>query len=309
MSISKYDKIISVGYTVPAGRKRAAERMAGMALDRMTRITLNDGHTIPPLGLGVFQIEDATVCERAVAAALDCGYRHIDTAAIYGNEEAVGRAISRSGIPREELFVTTKCWVDDFGREATRKAFDASRKKLGLDVIDLYLLHWPVDETMMGAWEALADLRAEGAVRSIGVSNFTVRRFEDFFFRHTDVVPAVNQVELHPFNSRPDVREYCRGKGIAVESYSPLARAKGLDDPALAAIAAECGRTPAQVVIRWHLQHGLVVIPKSQHPERIRENAEVFDFALTPGQMSRIDALNEGRFVITWRPGGEERWY
>jgi len=155
--------------------------MAGMALDRMTRITLNDGHTIPPLGLGVFQIEDATVCERAVAAALDCGYRHIDTAAIYGNEEAVGRAISRSGIPREELFVTTKCWVDDFGREATRKAFDASRKKLGLDVIDLYLLHWPVDETMMGAWETLADLRAEGAVRSIGVSNFTVRRFEEFF--------------------------------------------------------------------------------------------------------------------------------
>lgn len=309
MSISKYDKIISVGYTVPAGRKRAAERMAGMALDRMTRITLNDGHTIPPLGLGVFQIEDATACERAVAAALDCGYRHIDTAAIYGNEEAVGRAISRSGIPREELFVTTKCWVDDFGREATRKAFDASRKKLGLEVIDLYLLHWPVDETMMGAWEALADLRAEGAVRSIGVSNFTVRRFEDFFFRHTDVVPAVNQVELHPFNSRPDVREYCRGKGIAVESYSPLARAKGLDDPALAAIAAECGRTPAQVVIRWHLQHGLVVIPKSQHPERIRENAEVFDFALTPGQMSRIDALNEGRFVIAWRPGGEDRWY
>jgi methylglyoxal/glyoxal reductase len=261
------------------------------------------------LGLGVFQLEDAAVCERAVAAALACGYRHIDTAAIYGNEEAVGRAIAASGIPREELFVTTKCWIDDFGREATRKAFDASRKKLGLDVIDLYLLHWPVDETMMAAWETLVELRDEGKVRSIGVSNFSVRRFEEFFFRHTDIVPAVNQIELHPFGSRPDVREYCAGKGIAVESYSPLARMKGLDHPELAAIAAECGKTPAQVVIRWHLQHGLVVIPKSQHPERIRENADVFDFALTDDQMRRIDALNEDRFVITWRPGGEDAWY
>jgi methylglyoxal/glyoxal reductase len=274
-----------------------------------TRIELNDGNFIPQLGLGVFQLEDAAVCERAVVAALACGYRHIDTAAIYGNEEAVGRAIAASGIPREELFITTKCWIDDFGREATRKAFDASRKKLGLDVVDLYLLHWPVDETMMGAWETLVELRAEGAVRSIGVSNFSVRRFEELFFRHTDIVPAVNQIELHPFGSRPDVREYCAGKGIAVESYSPLARMKGMDHPELAAIAAECGKTPAQVVIRWHLQHGLVAIPKSQHPERIRDNADVFDFALTDGQMRRIDGLNEDRFVIAWRPGGEDAWY
>ncbi len=278
-------------------------------MDLNTRIQLNDGSAIPQLGLGVFQLEDAAACERAVAAALDCGYRHIDTASIYGNEEAVGRALAASGIPREEIFVTTKCWIDDFGREATRNAFNASRKKLGLDVIDLYLLHWPVDETMMAAWETLVELRAEGKVRSIGVSNFSVRRFEDFFFRHTDIVPAVNQIELHPFGSRPDVRDYCRGKGIAVESYSPLARMKGLDHPELAAMAAEYGKSPAQVVIRWHLQHGRVVIPKSQHPERIRENADVFDFALTPDQMSRLDALNEDRFVITWRPGGEEAWY
>lgn len=274
-----------------------------------TRIALNDGHSIPQLGLGVFQLEDAAACERAVAAALDCGYRHVDTAAIYENEEAVGRAIAASGIPRGDLFITTKCWIDDFGRETTRKAFDASRKKLGLDVIDLYLLHWPVDETLMAAWETLVELRDEGKVRSIGVSNFSVRRFEEFFFRHTDVVPAVNQIELHPFGSRPDVREYCAGKEIAVESYSPLARMKGMDHPELAAIAADCGKTPAQAVIRWHLQHGLVVIPKSQHPERIRENADVFDFALTGDQMRRIDALNEDRFVITWRPGGEETWY
>ena len=278
-------------------------------LNLNTRISLNDGHSIPQLGLGVFQIEDAAACERAVAAALECGYRHIDTASVYGNEEAVGRAIAASGIPREEIYVTTKCWIDDFGREATRKAFDASRRKLGLDGIDLYLIHWPVDETMMGAWEAMVELRDEGKVRSIGVSNFTMRRFEEFFFRHTDFVPAVNQVELHPFGSRPDVRDYCSGKGIAVESYSPLARMKGLDHPELAAIARECGKTPAQVVIRWHLQHGLVVIPKSQQPERIRENADVFDFVLTAEQMRRIDALNEGRFVITWRPGGAEKWY
>lgn len=274
-----------------------------------TRIELNDGHAIPQLGLGVFQLEDPAVCERAVAAALEAGIRHIDTAAGYENEEAVGRALAASGIDRNDLFVTTKCWVDDYGREQTRRAFDASRKKLGLEVIDLYLLHWPVDETMMAAWDTLIALRAEGQVRSIGVSNFTVRRFEDFFFSRTDVVPAVNQVELHPFNSRPDVRAYCQGKGIAVESYSPLARMKEMDHPELAAVAAECGKTLVQIVLRWHLQHGLVVIPKSQHPERIRENADVFDFALTDDQMRRIDALNEDRFVIGWRPGGEENWY
>ena len=279
------------------------------SLNVSTRIDLNDGHAIPQLGLGVFQLEDPAVCERAVAAALEVGIRHIDTAAGYENEEAVGRALAASGIDRHELFVTTKCWVDDYGREQTRRAFDASRKKLGLDVIDLYLLHWPVDETMMAAWDTLIALRAEGQVRSIGVSNFTVRRFEDFFFSRTDVIPAVNQVELHPFNNRPDVRAYCQGKGIAVESYSPLARMKGMDHPELAAVAAECGKTLAQITIRWHLQHGLVVIPKSQHPERIRENADVFDFVLTDDQMRRIDALNENRFVIGWRPGGEENWY
>ena len=279
------------------------------ALNIRTRIKLNDGHTIPQLGLGVFQLEESGSCERAVSAALEAGIRHIDTASGYENEAAVGRAIAASGIDRDDLFVTTKCWVDDYGRDQTRRAFDISRKKLGLDVIDLYLLHWPVDSTFMEAWETLVDLRAEGKVRSIGVSNFTVRRFEEFFFSRTDVVPAVNQVELHPFNNRADVRAYCSSKGIAVECYSPLARMKGMDHPELAAVAAECGKSLVQIVIRWHLQHGLVVIPKSQHPDRIRENANVFDFVLTDDQMRRIDALNEDRFVIGWRPGGEENWY
>lgn len=278
-------------------------------LNLRTRIELNDGHAIPQLGLGVFQLEETGACERAVAAALEIGIRHIDTASGYDNEAAVGRALAASGIDRNDLFVTTKCWIDDYGRDQTRRAFDVSRQKLGLDVIDLYLLHWPVDSTFMEAWETLVDLREEGKVRSIGVSNFTVRRFEEFFFRRTDVVPAANQVELHPFNNRADVRAYCRSKGIAVECYSPLARMKGMDHPELAAVAAECGQTPVQVAIRWHLQHGLVVIPKSQHPDRIRANADVFDFALTDDQMRRIDALNEDRFVIGWRPGGEENWY
>jgi diketogulonate reductase-like aldo/keto reductase len=275
-----------------------------------TRIELNDGNAVPQLGLGVFQLEDAAVCERAVAAALACGYRHIDTAAIYGNEEAVGRAIAASGIPRDELFVTTKCWIDDFWPGGDAEGVRRQPEETGAGC------RRPLPAALAGGrdhdgergrrwWNCARKAQA----RSIGVSNFSVRRFEELFFRHTDIVPAVNQIELHPFGSRPDVREYCAGKGIAVESYSPLARMKGMDHPELAAIAAECGKTPAQVVIRWHLQHGLVAIPKSQHPERIRDNADVFDFALTDGQMRRIDGLNEDRFVIAWRPGGEDAWY
>lgn len=278
-------------------------------LNLTTRVALNDGHRIPQLGLGTFQIPEGAECERAVRTALECGYRHLDTAAIYGNETSIGRAIAQSGIPREEIFVTTKCWVDDFGREATRRAFDASRKRLGLDVVDLYLLHWPLDASMMAAWETLLELREQGAVRSIGVSNFTISRFETFFFRHAARVPAVNQVELHPLGSRPALREYCRRKGIVIESYSPLARGRGLDHPVVAAIARECGKSPAQVVIRWHLQHGWVVIPKSARPDRIRENADVFDFELSESQMRRLDGLDEDRYVITWRPGDPAAWY
>ena len=278
-------------------------------LSLATAITLNDGHPMPQLGLGVFQIEDAAACESAVRAALDAGYRHIDTAAVYGNEEAVGRAVRDSGVPREEVFVTTKVWTSDFGTEATRRAFDSSLGKLGLDYVDLYLLHWPEDATMMAAWEVLIALRGEGRIRSIGVSNFTVRRFEEAFFPHTPEVPAVNQVELHPFWSREDLRAYCRGKGIAVESYCPLAKAERLGHPVLTEIAGDLGRTPAQVMIRWHLQHGLVVIPKSQRPERIRENASVFDFGLGPDQMKRLDGLNEDASVTRWRPHDGKGWY
>ena len=264
---------------------------------------------IPQLGLGVFQIEDGATCDRAVRTALDSGYRHIDTAAIYGNEKAVGTAVAESGLARDELFITTKCWIDDFGRGATRKACEASLRKLRMDYVDLYLLHWPIDDTMMAAWEDCIALREEGKCRSIGVSNFTVRRFEETFLPQTDVVPAANQVEIHPFGHRADVRAYCREKGIVVESYSPLARAQRFDHPEIRAVALEVERTPAQVLVRWNLQHGLVVLPKSAHEHRIRENADVYDFELTPGQMQRLDALEEDLCTIAWRPGGQKNWY
>lgn len=271
-------------------------------LNLQTRCPLNDGHTIPQLGLGVFQLTEDAACEAAVKAALDCGYRHIDTAAVYRNEEAVGRAVADSEVPRDEVFITTKCWSTDFGRDSTRAACETSLRKLRADYVDLYLLHWPDDDTMMEAWETLAALREEGKCRSIGVSNFSIRRFEESFLPHTGVMPALNQVEIHPFYARRALRDYCAGKDILVQSYCPLSAARRLDDPVIAGVSSEVGKTPAQVLIRWHLQHGLVVIPKSQRPERIRENADVFDFALSDGQLTRLDGLDEDQSVTTWRP-------
>lgn len=276
-------------------------------LDITSTVKLNSGHEMPLLGFGVFQIEDGEVCERAVREALAAGYRHIDTAAVYGNEKSVGKAIADSGVERGEIFVTTKVWIRDFGLKATRAACETSLRGLGMDWVDLYLIHWPQDETMMEAWEAMQALRDEGKVRSIGVSNFTVRRFEDMFVKHTDEVPAVDQVEFHPFWYRRELLEYCRREGIQLEAYSPLVRAERMDDATLNEVAARCGKTVAQVLIRWQLQHGVVVIPKSSHAERILENADVFDFEIAPDDMARIDALNEDLTVLSWRPAGE--WY
>jgi diketogulonate reductase-like aldo/keto reductase len=278
-------------------------------LNLATRQTMNDGQTIPQLGLGLFQIPDEVECERAVQTALEYGCRHFDTAATYGNEAVLGRVLATAGVPRSELFITTKCWISDFGRRATRTAFEKSLARLGLDYLDLYLLHWPSDPHMMEAWETLLELRAEGLCRSVGVSNFSVRRFEEIFFRHTSEVPAVNQVELHPFGSRPDVRDYCQRKNMLVESYSPLAQAQRLDHPLFAELGRALGKSPAQVVLRWHLQRGLVVIPKSKTPQRIRENLDLFGFELTPAQMAQIDALNEDLSVIEWRPDNGKNWY
>jgi len=270
-------------------------------------VELNSGHPMPLLGFGVFQIEDGPICERAVREAIDAGYTHIDTAAVYGNEQSVGRAIADSGAGREDLFVTTKIFPHSFGREEARTACEESLRKLAMDYVDLYLIHWPVREGLAETWETMQQLRDEGKIRSIGVSNFTVRRFEEQFFAATDVVPAVDQIELHPFWNRADVVAYCRDKGIQPEAYSPLARAERMDDVTLNELAAKYGKSVAQIMIRWQLQRRIVVIPKSRHPDRIRQNADVFDFELADEDMARIAALNEDFCTITWRP--EEGWF
>jgi len=277
-------------------------------LEITSTVTLNSGCEMPLLGFGVFEVQAGEECERAVRAALDAGYVHIDTAAVYHNEESVGRAIADSGIDRERVFVTTKVFCHDFGRDAARRACEESLRKLGMDYVDLYLVHWPKREGVRETWETMQRMRDEGRIRSIGVSNFTVRRFEEqFLARETDEVPAVDQVELHPFWTRADLVAYCRAKGIQPEAYSPLARAQRMDDPVLNELAGRYGKSVAQIMIRWQLQNGVVVIPKSSKPQRVRENADVFDFELADEDMARIGALNEDFCTLTWRP--EEGWF
>ncbi|MEU5361941.1 aldo/keto reductase [Streptomyces sp. NPDC005925] len=259
-------------------------------------ITLNNGVEMPQLGYGVWQVPEDEA-ETAVAAALEAGYRSIDTAAIYGNEEGTGRAVAASGIAREELFVTTKLWNSDQGYDATLRAFDTSLDKLGLDYLDLYLIHWPLPsrDRYVDTYKAFEKLHADGRIRAIGVSNFLPEHL-DRLIGETSVVPAVNQIELHPHLQQRASREYHARQGIATEAWSPLGQGKGLlEVPAVVAIAQKHHRTPAQVVLRWHLQLGNVVIPKSVTPSRIRENIAVFDFSLDDEDLAAISALNEDR--------------
>ena len=264
-------------------------------------VALCDGRTIPQLGFGVFQIPPGEETQRAVELALAAGYRHVDTAAVYRNEAAVGEAIRRSGLVSGSVWVTTKLANADQGATTARRAFEDSLERLGLDAVDLYLLHWP-HEARLESWRVLEQLHAEGLARSIGVSNFLVRHLDELMAR-ASVPPAVNQIELSPFlyRSREDTLHRCAEKGIAVEAYSPLTKGRRLDDPTVAAIAAEVGRTSAQVLIRWSLQKGFVVLPRSANPSRIAENAAVFDFALDEAQMARLDSLNEG-LTTGWDP-------
>ncbi|MEU3947553.1 aldo/keto reductase [Streptomyces sp. NPDC029526] len=265
-------------------------------MSKVPPIVLNNGVEMPQLGFGVWQVPDAEA-ETAVATALEAGYRSIDTAAAYGNEEGTGRAIARSGVPREELFVTTKLWNSDQGYDATLRAFDASVSKLGLEYVDLYLIHWPTPERdlYVETYRAFEKLYADGRVRAIGVSNF-LPEYLDRLADEASVVPAVNQIELHPHLQQHAAREYHAERGIATEAWSPLGQGKGLlEVPAIVAIARKHGRTPAQVVLRWHLQLGNVVIPKSVTPSRIRENFDVFDFSLDAEDLAAISALNEDR--------------
>ena len=255
-------------------------------------LRLNNGIDMPQLGFGVFLVPADEVVE-PVRAALDAGYRLIDTAKLYGNEEGVGRAIRESGVPRDEVFVTTKVWNSDHGYDATLRAFDESQKRLGLDVVDLYLIHWPTPQRNLyvETWRALQQLHADGRVRAIGVSNFTPTHLQRLL-DETTVVPAINQVELHPGFPQDELREFHQRHGIVTESWSPLGRGHGLlDDPAVATIARAHHKTPAQVVLRWHLQLGCVVIPKSTHAERIKENIDVFDVELTAEEMAQLSAL------------------
>ncbi|MEX2441182.1 MAG: aldo/keto reductase [Pontimonas sp.] len=264
-------------------------------------LTLNSGYTIPQLGLGVFRVaqDDA---QRVVAEALEIGYRHIDNAAVYRNEEGAGRALAESGIPREELFVTTKLWNTEQGAEAPRPALEESLRKLGLDYVDLYLIHWPAPQRNLyvESWQALERLRDEGLVRSIGVSNFEPEHL-DRLAQHSAVLPAVNQVELHPAFQQRTLRDFQEPRGILTQAWGPLGQAKyPLEDmPGLANLAAKHSKTLAQVVLRWHLHEGLIVFPKTTKTERLVENFDVSDFELDADDMAKMRAMDQGMRVGT----------
>lgn len=257
-------------------------------------MTLNDGRTMPQLGTGIWQIEDAAT-PAVVAEALRIGYRLIDGAAAYKNEAGMGQGIRDSGVARDEIFVTSKLWNDAQGHDAALRAFDATMDRCGLDYPDLYLIHWPLPamDAYVETWKALIRLRDEGRVRSIGVANFHephLRRLID----ETGVAPALNQIELHPSLTQERMRAVNKQLGIVTQSWTPLGRGDSFDAPAIRDAAARTGRTVAQVILRWHIQHGLSVIPKSERPERLAENFDVLDFTLTPEEMSAIDALDRG---------------
>ena len=257
-------------------------------------ITLRDGAEIPQLGAGVFLVEPGEA-ERVVSDALEVGYRHIDTARIYDNEAEVGRAIAASGLPREDVYVTTKLWNSDQTR--AREAFDESLDRLGLDRVDLYLIHWPqpMFGEALGAWRSLVEIAESGRATSIGVSNFEIEDLRQLI-DETGVVPAVNQIELHPLHQRRELREFCAEHGIAVEAWGPLAQGKSdlLERPEVLAAAEVHEKTPAQIVLRWHVQQGRIVFPKTTRRERMLENAQLFDFALSDAEMTAIDALEAG---------------
>lgn len=263
-----------------------------MSIQQITDYTvLNNGVHMPWLGLGVFQVADGDEVIRSVQYALEAGYRSIDTAAGYRNEAGVGAAIQQSGIPREQLFITTKLANSDQGYESTLRAFEESRRKLGLEYIDLYLIHWPGKDKYKDTWRAFEKLQKDGYIRSIGVSNFQIHHLESLK-QDSDTIPAVNQVEFHPLLNQQELRQYCKREGIQLEAWTPIMKGN-LDLPQLTELAAKHGKTPAQIVLRWDLQHGVVTIPKSVRQERIQENAGIFDFTLSDEDMKLIDQMNQ----------------
>lgn len=264
------------------------------------KVALHNGVAMPWLGLGVFKVEDGAVVVHAVKDAIKNGYRSIDTAAIYDNEAGVGQgireAMAEHGIEREDFFITSKVWNADLGYESTLAAFETSLNKLGLDYLDLYLIHWPVEGKYRDAWRALETLYKQGRVKAIGVSNFHVHHLQDLM-KDAEIVPMVDQVEYHPLLAQHELRAYTREHNIQLEAWSPLMQGQLLDHPVLSEIASKHGKSVAQVILRWDLQNGVVTIPKSIKEHRIIENAHVFDFELTADEMAQIDALNEDKRV------------
>jgi len=271
-----------------------------MTLHIDSTLRLRGGVEIPRLGLGVFQSVPGGETRRAVLWALEAGYRHVDTARIYGNEADVGAALRDSGLPREEVFLTTKLFNDDHGRARARAALEESLQRLRTEYVDLFLIHWPVHGLRQETWETLCRAQDDGLCRALGVSNYGVHHLDELF-ASSDRIPAVNQIELSPFLQRRAVRAACATRGVAVQAYSPLTKGNRLDDPTLEAVAQRNGRTPAQVLIRWALQHDLIVLPKSVRRERIVENAAAFEFELPERDMDLLDTLEEG-LVTGWDP-------
>lgn len=254
---------------------------------------LHNGVKMPWLGLGVWKTKEGEEVVQAVKSAIQAGYRSIDTAAAYGNEEGVGVAIKECGVSRDELFITTKVWNADQGYDSTLKAFEVSRKKLNLDVIDLYLVHWPVKGKYKDTWRALEKLYKDGAVRAIGVSNFQVHHLKDVL-NDAEIIPMVNQVEFHPLLSQQELRTFCNSKQIQLEAWSPLMQGN-LGNPLIGELAQKYGKSEAQIILRWDIQNGVVTIPKSINDKRIRENSEIFDFSLSEDDVAKINSLNKNQ--------------
>lgn len=265
-----------------------------MTVELQNTVILNNGVSMPRLGLGTYEAKTGGEVEQAVRWALDLGYRSIDTASVYKNEEGVGRGLRESGVPREDIFLTTKVWNDEQGEKETRRALERSLKRLGTEYVDLYLVHWPISEKMQSTWKAMEAIQKDGLAKAIGVSNFLVDHLERLL-SFAEIVPAVNQIEFHPHLQQPDLVEYCRRKEIQVEAWSPLMKGRVSKVPELKAIGEKHGKSAAQVTLRWELQQDIVTIPKSARRERIEENADVIDFGLDEEDMQTINGLDQNQ--------------
>jgi diketogulonate reductase-like aldo/keto reductase len=287
---------MELGANTPLLDTLALEEIDKMISNIKDCTLLNNGLKMPWLGFGVFKLSDGQKVERAVRYALEIGYRSIDTAAVYKNERGVGKAIRESGIPREDVFLTTKVWNEDQRKKRTLAAFEESLKRLETEYVDLYLVHWPVKGCYQETWRVMEEIYQSGRAKAIGVSNFQIHHLKDIL-RDSHTVPSVNQVEFHPFLVQPELLRFCQSHQIQVEAWSPLMQGQIVTEPTVQKLAEKYQKTPAQIALRWDLQHKVVTIPKSAHPNRIAENAQIFDFELSQADMNVLDALDEGKRI------------